>query len=326
MKKTNYLSGFVGALTFVIGALLSAPALAEYPQDTVRIVVPYPPGGANDVMARILGEKLSQRWSVPVVIDNRSGAAGMIATEYVGEAKPDGYTLLLPNTAVIQAPHLYKEALADPINTLTPIAGTGSASLVMVVKASTPVSTPKEFAEYVRDHPDKAVYGTYGAGSSGHMYGHVFAEQLGLDMIHVAFRGEAPSVNELLAGQIPMVIMSGKGALALIEDGRLRALGVTGPDRMAALPDVPTFKEQGFERMDYSGWFGIFGPAGMPEPLVSTISEAVVDAANDPTVVERMGKLTLRMKGVPYTEFQPLVARDNDLWAGIIKSSGVSLD
>ncbi|MFP1680505.1 Bug family tripartite tricarboxylate transporter substrate binding protein [Alloalcanivorax sp. C16-2] len=301
-------------------------ARAGFPDQEVRIVVPYPPGGANDILARTLGQELSERWGVPVVVDNRSGAAGMIATEYVAQAQPDGHTLLLPNIALIQAPHLYQNVKVDPMEALRPVAGIATTSLLMVVRSDLDVHDAGEFVEHVRAHPDDAFYGTYGAGSSAHLYGHVFSEQNDLDLIHVAFRGEAPSVNELLAGQIPMVFMSGKGALPLIEDGQVRALGVTGEKRLPQLPEVRTFQEQGFERMNYQGWFGVFGPSGMPEPVVAEISDALMAAVAEPSVVERMGKLSLIMEGTPHDQFVDRVERDSQVWGGIIDDAGLTLD
>lgn len=314
------------ALIGAVVALWSPLGGADFPDKEVRIVVPYPPGGANDILARTLGQEMSQRWGVPVLVDNRSGAAGMIATEYVAQAAPDGHTLLLPNIALIQAPHLYKQAKVDPVTALTPVAGIATTSLLMVVRSDLPVHDAAGFVEHVRENPDDAFYGTYGAGSSAHLYGHVFSEQNGLDLIHVAFRGEAPSVNELLAGQIPMVFMSGKSALPLIEDDRIRALGVTGKQRMPQLPEVATFEEQGFERMNYQGWFGVFGPAGMPDPVVAEVSDALMEAVAEPSVVARMGKLTLVMQGTPHEDFVTLVEQDNRVWGGIIDDAGLTLD
>lgn len=309
-----------------VGLFSSLSASAAYPDKPIRVIVPFPPGGATDSLARVLGDFMSRDLGQPIVIDNRSGAGTMIGSEVAVNARPDGYTLLLTISSLVQAPHLLSTPPFDPVADFTPVAQLVTTPLVLTVLSESGIETPQQLVEKVKSEPARHVYGSYGAGSSGHLYMHAFTEQTELDWVHVAYRGEAPSVTDLLGGQITAVIMSGVGSLPHVKSGRMNALAVTGPYRMPAMPDVPTFKELGYERMDNRGWFGLFGPKGVPADIVQRLSDSATRALADPEVVQRIENLSLIIDPLPADEFAPIVKRDNDIWSAIIKEVGVKLD
>ncbi len=316
------------ALAGALALAAMAPGLASaaWPEKPVTVVVPFPAGGSVDAMARTVGARLSDKWGQPVVIDNRPGAGTLIGMENAARANPDGYTLLLNVTSTVQAPHLRSSVTFDPIKQLTPINMAATTQLILVVNSDVPAKTPAELVDLARANPKDYSYGSYGAGSSGHLYMHIFNDQNKLNMVHVAYRGEAPSVTDLLGGQIQAVIMSGQNAVPHMKTGKMRALAVTGPERAPFLPEVPTFKELGYTGMAESGWYGFFGPAGMDPALVKRISDDVNAVISDPAVIEQLKPAGLIMLGSEPDEFAAIVKRDNQKWADVIQKSGIKLD
>ncbi|MBZ2187555.1 tripartite tricarboxylate transporter substrate binding protein [Alcanivorax sp. JB21] len=327
MRITQAPLQILASLALAISVLVS-PVLAStaYPEKPIRVVVPFPPGGATDSLARVLGDFMSRDLGQPIIVDNRSGAGAMIGAEAVVNASADGYTLLLTISSLIQAPHLLSKPPFDPVEDLVPVAQLVTTPLVVTVLSRSGITTPEELVARVKAEPRSHVYGSYGAGSSGHLYMHAFTEQTDLDWVHVPYRGEAPSVTDLLGGQITAVIMSGVGAVPHVRSGRMNALAVTGPDRMPAMPDVPTFEELGYERMSTRGWFGFFGPKGLDPEIASRVSDSAMKALQDPAVIERIENLSLIIDPLPGAEFAPVVKRDNAMWRDIIQEVGVQLD
>lgn len=320
------LSGFALAAACALTALAPGLAQAAWPEKPVTLVVPFPAGGSVDAMARTMGARLSQKWGQPVLVDNRPGAGTMIGSENVSRAAPDGYTLLLNVTSLVQAPHLRSSVTFDPVTQLTPINMAATTQLILVVNSDVPASTPAELAELARANPKDYSYGSYGAGSSGHLYMHIFNEQNKLNMVHVAYRGEAPSVTDLLGGQIQAVIMSGQGAVPHMKTGKMRALAVTGPERAPFLPQVPTFKELGYTGMAESGWYGFFGPAGMDPALVKRISDDVNVVIKEQQVIDQLAPAGIIMLGSEPEQFAQIVKRDSDKWGDVIRKAGIQLD
>ena len=320
--------GLMALLGLALGAIASAaPAAAQdYPTQAIRIVVPFPPGGATDSLARVLGDFVSTDLGQPVVVDNRAGGGTMIGSEAVATARPDGYTLLLTISSLVQTPHLLRNPPFDPVAAFTPVAQLVTTPLVVVALADSGIDTPQALVEKVLAEPGRHSYGHYGVGSSGHLYMHAFTQQTGVDWVEIAYQGEAPSVTDLLGGQLTAVIMSGVGSQAHVRSGRMNALAVTGVRRMPAMPDVPTFKELGYERMDNRGWFGMLGPAGMDPAVVRRLSDSFMKALQDPGVIERIENLSLILDPLPADEFAPVVARDSAMWKSIIEEVGITLD
>ncbi|HBI84613.1 MAG TPA: ABC transporter substrate-binding protein [Alcaligenaceae bacterium] len=318
-------AGFL-SLWGLLTVSVSAQTNNAYPNRAVTITVPYPAGGATDMLARGLGQKLSEKWGRPVVVENKPGGGSLIGSEAVARANPDGYHLLLTITTLVQAPHLRIQKPFDPTVAFTPIAMVARTPLIMVVHPDVKAKTPADLVALAKANPGKFSYGTYGNGTSAHFYGYIFNKQTGLEMEHVAYKGEAPSVNDLLGGQIPVVIMSGVGAAANIQAGKMRGLAVTGPTRAPIFPDIPTFKELGYTGMADIGWFGMFAPAGTPSTIVDKISNDVRDALKDPALLARMAKMGLELTWASPKEFSEDVRQDYKKWGEVVEEIGIKLD
>lgn len=321
-----------GLLSISLGCLglgsmtSSAQTNNAYPARAVTITVPYPAGGATDILSRGIAQKLSEKWGRPVVVENKPGGGSLIGSEAVARSSPDGYHLLLTITTLVQAPHLRIQKPFDPTVAFAPVAMVARTPLIMVVHPDVQARTPADLVKLAKANPGKLNYGTYGNGTSAHFYGYIFNKQTGLEMEHVAYKGEAPSVNDLLGGQIPVVIMSGVGAAANIQAGKMRGLAVTGPTRAPIFPDIPTFKELGYTGMADVGWFGMFAPAGTPKPIVDKISTDVKEALQDPALNARMAKLGLELTWASPEDFSKDVKQDYKKWGDVVEEIGIKLD
>ncbi|MFC4521331.1 tripartite tricarboxylate transporter substrate binding protein [Cupriavidus pinatubonensis] len=304
----------------------SAMAQATFPSKSVRLVVPYPAGGATDVLARAIADGLGKAWKRPVVVENRPGASSMIGSEVVARAEPDGYTALLTITTLVQAPSLYTKAPFDPVKDFAPVSELGTTNLVFAVNGAVPATNLKEFIALVRAKPKQYSFGSYGTGSSGHLYGEIFNETAKLDMIHVSYKGEAPELNDLLGGQVPSAVISVMGAKPHNASGRLRALAVTGASRSPQLPDVPTFKEAGIAGMDSLGWFGLLLPAATPRAIIEKFSADVNKVLADPAVRARMNELGVILTGSTPDAFAQTVQSDYVRWGKVIRTHNIRLD
>lgn len=315
-------------LGFAVWVAAAPPASAsdDYPSQAIRMVIPFPPGGATDALARLLADYISGELGQPVIVDNRPGGGTMIGSEVVANARPDGYTILLTIPALIQTPYLLRTMPFDPIEDFTPIAQLVTTPLVVVTLADSGIATPQELVDRVKAEPTSHSFGSYGVGSSGHLYMHVFSEQTEIDWVHIPYPGEAAAVADLLGGQVTAIIMTGVGTQSYVQSGRMNALAVTGPNRMPAMPDAPTFDELGYERMATRGWFGVVGPAGMDPAIVELLSDTIVAALNDPDVAQRITNLSLVPEPEPASSFNEIFRRDNEMWKGIIEEVGITLD
>ncbi|MGH8789005.1 MAG: Bug family tripartite tricarboxylate transporter substrate binding protein [Cupriavidus necator] len=315
-------------LLAVAGVLGAGAAFAQgqFPSKTVRLVVPYPAGGATDVLARAIADGLGKAWSRPVVVENRPGASSMIGSEAVARAEPDGHTALLTITTLVQAPSLYAKPPVDPVKDFAAVSELGTTNLVFAVHNSVPATTLKEFIELVRAKPRQFSYGSYGTGSSGHLYGEIFKESAKLDMVHVSYKGEAPELNDLLGGQVPAAIISVMGAKPHNASGRLRALAVTGGGRSPQLPDVPTFREAGVAGMDGLGWFGLFLPAATPRAIVDKYSADVNRVLAQPDIRKRMNDMGIVLTGSTPDAFAQTVQADYARWGKVIRTNNIRLD
>ena len=321
----------LGAALALLGSfsMASMPALAakaNYPTGPVNIVLPFPPGGSTDVVARVIADRLSKKWGQPVTVDNRPGGGGLIGAQAVERAKPDGSTLLLTLTTMVQTPHLHSKPPYDPRIDFAPITRIGTSNLVLVIHPDVPAKNIDEFVALVKANPGKYSYGSFGVGTSGHLYGHVFSKQQGLDMVHIGYRGEAPSVTDLLGGQVPAVIMSANGSKEHIASGRMRALAVTGASRAEVLPEVPTFEELGYKNMSTLGWYGMFAPAKTPTDILIKVSNDVLEVIAEPEVREKLGAIGVMLGGDGPQAFKERIARDYDYWGRVIKDAGVKVE
>jgi tripartite-type tricarboxylate transporter receptor subunit TctC len=293
-------------LAAVVAAVSAGPAAAQggpaYPDKPVRFVVPAPAGGPTDIVARLVAEKLSDALKQAVVVDNRPGATQMLGTGLVAKADPDGYTLLFtPSTPIVMVPNTLKNVPYDVQRDLAGVSHIGTTPLVAYVNAASPITDLKSLLAYAKANPNKATYGTSGVGSSTHLLPEMLVKKSGVPMVHVPYKGVSPNLQDLAKGEVLMSIADVGSAIPLMTAGKIRPVAVTGSKRSRALPDVPTFAEQGFAGMEpFSPWFSIFAPKRTPRSIVDMLSAKVAQIVKDPQFIAKM--LTF---GIDATGFTP---------------------
>ncbi|MFL5094192.1 MAG: Bug family tripartite tricarboxylate transporter substrate binding protein [Xanthobacteraceae bacterium] len=296
----------------------------DYPTRPVRWIVPYPAGGSTDILARIIGQSLSERLGQQFVIENRPGGGNNIGTEAVVHAAPDGYTVLLVNPAHGINATLYPKLSFNFIRDIAPVAGLMRVPNVMEVNPSVPAKTVAEFIAYAKANAGKINWATSGNGTSVHLSGELFKSMTGIDMTHVPYRGSAPALTDLIAGTVHVMFDNMPSSLPHIQGGKLRALGVTTAQRSQALPDVPTVAETvpGYEA---SAWFGMGAPKGTPADVIDKLNKEINAALQDERVKARLAELGgILIAGTP-ADFAKVVAEETDKWAKVIKSANVPL-
>jgi tripartite-type tricarboxylate transporter receptor subunit TctC len=289
----------------------------------VKIVVPYPPGGATDLVGRLLAGKLAEAWGQPMLVDNRPGASGMIGTEQVARSPADGYTLLVAITTHIQNPSIYVKVPFDPIKDFEPISQICLSYLVLAVKPDFPARDIKEFVALAKANPGKHAFGSFGTGSSSHILGERFARVAGLDMTHVPYKGSAPMLTDLLGGQISCAWIDVSTATQQIAAGKLKPLVVSGPQRAPMLSAVPTLAENGYPGFEPLGWVGVLAPAGTPKPVIEKISRELMRIVKLPDVQARLNEQTLVPVGDSPESFAKTLKQDMALWAAIVSGAGI---
>ncbi|HEV3185940.1 MAG TPA: tripartite tricarboxylate transporter substrate binding protein [Xanthobacteraceae bacterium] len=312
-------------LTFLLCfLLLASPAAAEtWPTHAVRVMVPFAAGGPADTLARVVGDKLSLAWGQPVVVENRGGAGGNIGAELAARAAPDGYTLLVnPSNHVINA-SLYDKLPYDPLADFTPLTEMASYMLVLVVHPSVPATTLAEFVAWARAQPKGLAIANASTGSPTHLTAALFAQAAGLDFVHVSYRGAAPANADLLGGQVKAMFNNPINALPQIRAGALRALAVTGRERLALLPDVPTVAEEGYPGFEASTWYGLFAPAGVRPALAAKISADAIAALKLPDVQEKLSQQGFDVIAGDPSAFAALLKTELAKWAAVIKATGL---
>lgn len=304
-------------------AASSAATAQDYPSRPVRLIVPFPPGGPTDAIARIVADRTSPLLGQPVVVENRpGGAAGTVGTHVVVSAAPDGYTLLVSITgSLVIAPALYKLDY-DPLKALTPIAMVEQSPQVLTVNPAMP-KTLAEFVAYAKQNPGKLNLASPGVGTIPHMLGEFLQLVTHIKLTHVPYRGAGPAITDLLAGQVQVMFNNPSVVLAHIASGKLRALGVSTETRFAQLPDVPTFVEQGYPRLTATEWLGLLAPAGTPEPIVQKLNAAVNQAMQTPETRAILQKLGVESKAVTPQEFKTFMAAETRKWAQVVAEAGI---
>jgi tripartite-type tricarboxylate transporter receptor subunit TctC len=317
------------ASTAALFALAPAHAQAPYPNKPIRLVVPFQAGGATDVLARVLGQKMSIGFGQPVVIDNKPGAAGIIGTDAVAKSAPDGYTLVFSlSNALLTNEFLYEKLPYDTQRDLTLVYQVAMGPLVLVVHPSVPAKTAPELLKYVAANKGKVAYGSYGVGAYPHLAGAHMSLTQQADMNHVAYKGEAPMMQDLIGGQIQMAYASALVAKPHIDAGKVRAIGVSGERRMAALPNVPTMAEQGLKDEAYrvTGWLAFAVPAKTPKPIVDRIAEEVRKASQQPDVRKRIAAMGFELRDSSPELFAAAWKQERPVWERLIKQSGAKLE
>ena len=318
------------ASTFALcGSTASAQGVAAFPVKPVRIVVPFAPGGATDTLARLLGEKLTVSFGQPVVVDNKAGAAGIIGTDAVAKAPPDGHTIVLAlSNSLLTNQYLYTKLPYNTQKDLTLVYQIANGPLVLVVHPSVPVSNGPELLKYVKANKGKVSYGSYGAGAYPHLAGAYMSLTQQADMTHVPYKGEAPMVQDLLGGQIQMAYASALQVKQHVEAGKLKALGVTGERRMPTLPNVPTLFEQGLKDETYrlTGWLAFAVPAGTHRAVVKRIASDVRAAVMLPDVKARIEAMGFEVRDSSPEIFAAQYKKEAPVWERLIKQTGARLD
>ncbi|MBO1075055.1 Bug family tripartite tricarboxylate transporter substrate binding protein [Roseomonas marmotae] len=308
-------------------SLLPAPAIAAgFPDRPIKLVVPYPPGGSTDPVARLLAAQMQSLLGQPMIVENRSGAAGAIGTESVARAEPDGYTLLLHTTAIATEPSLKSNLPYRAETDLLPLTEAVRGPYLLVANPRLPAQDLDGLIAHARAHPGKLLYGSAGIGSSGHLIGALFAQQAGIEVTHVPYRGGGPSITGLLANEIQYVFDTIQGSRSLVQDGQLRGLAVTGSGRSPLLPQVPTAVESGMKDFDIGYWLGIFAPARIPAPVAERLNAAFRQALGQENVRTRLTELGLTPVGSSLEEFGQTVRGDMASWHEVIRKADIRLE
>jgi tripartite-type tricarboxylate transporter receptor subunit TctC len=310
----------------VLAAVMSVSSLAyaqaDYPNKTITLVVPFPPGGVTDIAGREVARNLTKYLNQPVVVENKVGAGGNIGTQYVARSKPDGYTLgLLTVSAMSIAPHVTKNLGFNPSKDFTPITNVITTDGAIVANVATPYNTVQELIAFAKANPDKVNYASVGNGSIPHLTAEMFSQRAGIKMTHVPYKGAGPAMQDLLANQIPISFETSLAtALNNVASGRLKILALTGPQRSPAVPNVPTVAESGYPNFSAQGWFGLFGPANLPPNIVAALNKATTDALRDPEVIARFEKLGVRPDPQSPSDFTKFLAAESTKWGNVAKS------
>lgn len=330
MNRRNVLQG----LAALGGGSLLGPAMAQagkaaWPTKPIRLVVPFNAGGATDIIARAVGEALAKRIGQPVVVDNKGGAAGILGTDAVAKAPGDGHTLLLSlSTSMLINQFLYTKLPYNPQKDLALVSQVAAAPVTLVVHPSVPANNMKELLAYVKANKGKLSYGSWGTGSYAHLAGAYMSKTMDADMVHVAYKGEAPMIQELIGGQLQLCFSSALNTKPFIDSGRLKAIGVTGRQRMDILPKLPSIYEQGVQDDAYAifGWLAIGAPAGTPKETVDQLYGHLREIAKEPKLLERIaGAGFMPMMNSPQ-EFQQNYQRDMPIWKALVEAADARLE
>ncbi|WP_373377844.1 tripartite tricarboxylate transporter substrate binding protein [Cupriavidus nantongensis] len=308
-------------------AAAADPASAEpYPSRPLTIVVPSVAGNVNDAVARLIGQELTKSWGQPVIVDNKPGAGTTTGTKYVARAPRDGYTALLTFTAHVQNPSLYRGIGYDPIADFTPVSEVAISSTMLAVSPDFPARTLPELVALLKANPGKYAYGSYGAGTTGHILGELLKREAGLQMEHVAYKGGAPLATDLAAGHVKLGFIAVGTAMPLLQGGKLVPVALAGAERSALLPKVPTFREAGYQGFEPDAWMGLLFPAGVPRARVDALSREVARIVRLPEIAKKMQDLNLVPVGSTPEAFATVMKNDRDKWSRIIRDVGITLE
>lgn len=323
-RRTALLSTFFASLA----AVFAVPALAaDYPNRPVMLEVAFTPGGPSDVLARIVGKKMEELLGQPFVIENRPGAGGNIAADYVAHAKPDGYTLLMGNNSILATNEaLYKKITYSPQKDFAPITLVGTQANILVVNNDVKAKSLMELIALCKAQPGKLNFASSGFGAAAHLSGELFKTMAQVEILHVPYKGAAPALQDVIGGRVEMMFATAASVVGQIEGGQVRALAVTTLKRTSVLPNIPTMDEAGLKGFDASTWHGLVAPAGTPPDVIAKLNAAAVKALKDPGVQASLTKLGVDIVGDTPEEFAAYIKAEIPKWTAIVKASGATME
>ncbi len=307
----------------VQGALAAAP---DYPNKPVRVVVVYPPGGGIDILARAIGQQLSEVWGPPLIVDNRPGAGTTLGAAIAAKAAPDGYTLLMTDVSFAITPTLYAQLPYDPVKDLAPVSLLNLVTDILVVHPSLPAASIRELIAHAKANPGKILYASAGNGTLNHLAPEMLKAMAGIDMVHVPYKGAVAALTDLISGREQLYIGAMVSTVPHVKSGRLRALAITGKKRSSVLPDLPTMAESGFPDYDVSAWYGLLAPAGTPRAIVDKVNREVRKALQAPDIQQRLAADGSEAVGSTADEFRAFIKTEMTKWGKAVKSAGAKVD
>jgi tripartite-type tricarboxylate transporter receptor subunit TctC len=314
--------------SLLVVTLLSSTGIAaaqNYPTKPIRAIVPFPPGGVVDIVARTTGQKLAEALGQPLVIDNRGGAGGSIGADAAAKATPDGYTLLYVFDTHAVNPHVYKNLRFDTLKDFDPVALIVRIPLVAAALPAFPASSMKELAALAKAKPGGYTYATVGAGSSGHLATEQFKLLTGADLLHVPYKGGAPAVIDLLGGHVNLAVIAAGAAVPHLRAGRLKGLAVSGAHRSGAMPNVPTMTESGYPQLESGAWVGMVMPAGTPAKIIARLNSEILKAIKDPATLARLNEQSIEAAGSTPGEFGAFMRSEHDKWGKLIRDAKLNI-
>jgi len=312
--------------TFAVVKAHGQALTQAYPAKTIRVIVPYPPGGPADLLPRLIGAKLTEAWGQAVVVDNRPGGAGNIGMDLGAKAAPDGYTLLVaPNGNLVVNPHMYKLPY-DVQRDLAPVTLMAAVQNVLVVNPEVPVKTVQELIAYAKANPGKLSYASPGSGSQPHMAGELLKSMAGIDLLHVPYNGTGPAMKDLLGGQVSMMFAQSSSALPQVKGGKLRALGIASSRRNAAAPEIATVAEQGLPGFEAVSWYALMAPAGTPPEIIARLQQEVARIVQLPEIREKLAGLGAEPVGNPSAELAAMIKAESARYATLVQKAGIKAD
>ena len=325
MHRRNLCIGITAALGALIAPVVSANE-ANWPTKPIKLVVGYAAGGASDVVARLVANKMGGELGQSIIVDNRTGANSNVGAEIVARAPADGYTLYVYTIANTINASLYNKLGYDPIKDFEPIGMMAKIPNLLVVNPSLPIHSVQDYIKYAKESKDGITFASSGSGSSIHLSGEMFKMKTGLNMLHVPYRGSAPAVSDLLGGQVQSMFDNSPSSMPHVKAGKLRALAITSKERSPLLPDVPTIAESGFPGFEVQSWFGLSAPAGTPDAVIKRLNTALNMALKDPTIKQRLADLVATTAPGTPDDMRKFVASELKGWNEVVKASGAKAD
>jgi tripartite-type tricarboxylate transporter receptor subunit TctC len=318
------------ACALLLAATAAASSLAiaagNFPDKPVTLLIPYPPGGSADMLARPLSALLQKRWGQPLVLEYKAGAGGTIATSQLARSRPDGYTLIMVLAAHAINPSLYAKLPYDTHKDFAPVSLVATLPMLVSAPLSTPANNMSELVAYAKKHPGELTFASAGPGNTSHLAGEMFKSATGINMLHVPYKGSGPAVVALLGGEVSLMFDSFSTSYPQVQSGKLKALAVTGEKRSPLLPNVPTVSESAVPGFVVNGWYGVLAPAGTPAEVVNKLSTDIAEAVKDPALRKQLASYGYETVGSTPAEFGKYIDQEIDRWAVAVKASGVKMD